>query len=142
MDLAIVSGRRPDILANIDRLRPLVRDEDIVVCGYRDAEQQREFGSQDVRGAAIHAFDLGQVRKLGITTAVEEGVMKLRRNSLEGVWVHLDADVLDDDIMPAVDYRLPDGLQWDELSAVLKVLMASSQAVWNKHWHFQSASRC
>lgn len=42
--------------------------------------------------------------------------------------------------MPAVDYRLPDGLQWDELSAVLKVLMASSQAVWNKHWHFQSAS--
>lgn len=129
MDLAIVSGRGPDILANIDGLRPLVRDEDIVVCGYRDAEQQREFGSQDVRGAAIHAFDLGQVRKLGITTAVEEGVMKLRRNSLEGVWVHLDADVLDDDIMPAVDYRLPDGLQWDELSAVLKVLMASGQAV-------------
>ena len=31
--------------------------------------------------------------------------------------------------MPAVDYRLPDGLQWDELSAVLKVLMASGQAV-------------
>jgi arginase len=31
--------------------------------------------------------------------------------------------------MPAVDYRLADGLQWDELSAVLKVLMVSGRAV-------------
>jgi arginase len=129
MDLAIVSGRGPDILTNIDGLRPLVRDEDIVLFGYRDAEQQNEFGSQDVRETVIHAFDLEEVRELGITAAAEKGIMQLRRNSLQGVWVHLDADVLNDDIMPAVDYRLADGLQWDELSAVLKVLMASGQAV-------------
>jgi arginase len=129
MDLAIVSGRGPNILTNIDGLRPLVRDEDIVVFGYRDAEQQKEFGSQDVRETAIHAFDLQQVRELGITAAAEQGIKKLRQNSLEGIWVHLDVDVLNDDIMPAVDYRFPDGLQWDELSAVLKVLMASGQAV-------------
>ena len=129
MDLAIVSGRGPDILTDIDELRPFARDEDIVLFGYRDAEQQKEFGSQDVRETAIHAFDLEQVRELGITAAAEKGIMQLRRNSVEGVWVHLDADVLNDDIMPAVDYRLADGLQWDELTAVLKVLMASGQAV-------------
>jgi arginase len=129
MDLAIVSGRGPDILTNIDGLRPLVRDEDIVVVGYRDAEQQKEFDSQDVRETAIHAFDLGQVRELGIVAVVEQGIVKLRQNFLEGVWVHLDADVLNDNIMPAVDYRLPDGLQWEELSAVLRVLMASGQAI-------------
>jgi arginase len=129
MDLAIVSGRGPDILTNIDGLRPLVRDEDIVVVGYRDAEQQKEFGSQDVRETAIHAFDLGQVRELGIVAVVEQGIVKLRQNFLEGVWIHLDADVLNDNIMPAVDYRLPDGLQWEELSAVLRVLMASGQAI-------------
>jgi arginase len=129
MDLAIVSGRGPDILTDIDGLRPLVRDEDIVLFGYRDAEQQKEFGSQDVRETAIHAFDLEQVREQGITAAAEKGITQLRRSSLEGVWVHLDADVLNDDIMPAVDYRMADGLQWDELSAVLKVLMASGQAV-------------
>jgi arginase len=129
MDLAIVSGRGPNILTNIDGLRPLVRDEDIVLFGYRDAEQQKEFGSQDVRETAIHAFDLEQVRELGITAAAEQGAEKLRQNPLAGVWLHIDADVLNDDIMPAVDYRLADGLQWDELSAVLKVLMASGQAV-------------
>lgn len=31
--------------------------------------------------------------------------------------------------MPAVDYRLPDGLQWHELSTLLGALMASGQAV-------------
>jgi arginase len=129
MDLAIVSGRGPSVLTNIDGLRPLVRDEDIVVFGYRDTEQQQEFGSQDVRETAIQAFDLERVREVGITAAAEQGIMKLRRNSLAGIWLHLDADVLNDDIMPAVDYRLADGLQWDELSAVLKVLMASGQAV-------------
>src|SRR5262245_2514641 len=39
MDLAIVSGRGPDILSNIDGLKPLVRDEDVVLFGNRDAEQ-------------------------------------------------------------------------------------------------------
>ena len=129
MDLAIVSGRGPNILTNIDGLRPLVRDEDIVLFGYRDAEQQQEFGSQDVRDTAIHAFDLAQVRELGATAAAEHGMKKLRHNSLEGMWLHLDADVLHDDIMPAVDYRLADGLQWEELSAALKVVMRSGHAV-------------
>jgi arginase len=38
-------------------------------------------------------------------------------------------DVLDDAIMPAVDYRLPDGLGWDELTAVLRAAVASDRAV-------------
>src|SRR5262249_30297634 len=54
MDLAIVSGRGPDVIANIDGLKPLVRDEDIVAFGFRDAEQQREYGSQDIRATGIH----------------------------------------------------------------------------------------
>ncbi len=118
MDLAIVSGRGPDVLTNIDGLRPLVRDEDIVLFGYRDAEQQKEFGSEDVRETAIHVFDLEQVRELGFIAAAERGIKKLTEKSLEGFWLHLDADVLNDDLMPAVDYRLPDGFQWDDLSAV------------------------
>jgi len=129
MDLAIVSGRGPDVLTNIDGLRPLVRDEDVVVFGYRDAEEQKEFGSQDVRETAMHVFDLEQVRQLGITAAAERGIRKLGQNSVEGIWLHLDADVLNDDLMPAVDYRLADGLQWGELSAVLRVLMTSGRVV-------------
>jgi arginase len=39
--------------------------------------------------------------------------------------MHLDADVLDDAIMPAVDYRLPGGLSWEELTTAMHVAVES-----------------
>jgi arginase len=129
MDLAIVSGRGPAVLTDIDGLKPLVRDEDIVAFGYRDAEEQRKYGSQDIRTTAIHAFELDEVRELGAPVAAERAAGILRRTDIEGFWVHLDADVLDDEVMPAVDYRLTGGLSWDGLSTTLRALMATGQAV-------------
>ena len=129
MDLAIVSGRGPDILTDIDNLKPLVRDEDIILFGYRDREQAASFGSQDVRNTNIHSFDLSYVKELGITTAATEAVKKLLQKKLSGIWIHLDADVLDDSIMPAVDYRLNGGLSFYELSELLKIIIASSRTV-------------
>ena len=129
MDLAIVSGRGPAVLTDIDGLNPLVRDEDIVAFGFRDAEESREYGSQDIRDTAIHAFDLDEVRELGAAVTAEQAVGILRRNEIEGFWIHVDADVLDDAVMPAVEYHLAGGLSWDELSATLRVLMATGQAV-------------
>ncbi|MCL4301932.1 MAG: arginase family protein [Anaerolineae bacterium] len=129
MELAIVSGRGPSLLADIGGLKPLVRDEDIIAFGYRDSAEQREHGSQDIRATSINAFDLEQLRASGVIPMVQQAMGKLQKNQLDGFWIHLDADVLDDAIMPAVDYRLAGGLQWDELSALLGVLMASGQAV-------------
>jgi arginase len=31
--------------------------------------------------------------------------------------------------MPAVDYRIPDGLRWDELVAILRTAVASGKAL-------------
>ncbi len=46
MDLAFATGHGPELLTNLEGLRPLVRDEDVVAFGFRDAHEQREFGSQ------------------------------------------------------------------------------------------------
>jgi len=133
MDLAIVSGRGPDVLTNIDGLKPLIRDQDIIVFGSRDAEQAASYGSQDVRDTNMHVFDLQHVRKFDtITAAASQAVDILANNELlGGFWIHLDADVLDDSIMPAVDYRLggDGGLSFNELSELLKTLIASGHAV-------------
>lgn len=129
MDLALVSGRGPEILADLDGLKPLVRDEDIVAFGYRDAEQQKEYGSQDIQETEIHTFPLDQVRSAGVASSARRALEALRIDQLSGFWIHLDADVLDDAIMPAVDYRLPDGLSWGELTALLKILIGSGAAV-------------
>jgi arginase len=132
MDLAIVSGRGPDVLTNLEGLKPLVQDPDIIVFGYRDAEQAASCGSQDVHDTNMHAFDLTTVRKIGTITAAASLAIDLVANNeiVDGFWIHLDADVLDDSIMSAVDYRLGGGgLSFAELSELLKTITASGHAV-------------
>ena len=129
MDLAIASGRGPDVLANIDGLKPLVRDEDIILFGYRDAEQAVKYGSQDVRNTKMHIFDFAYVNEFGIMGTAPQAIKLLLKDRLDGFWIHLDADVLDNSIMPAVDYRLDGGLSFSELSELLKIIISSGRAV-------------
>ena len=129
MDLAIVSGRGPDILTDIEGLKPLVLDQDIVVFGYRDGYQAASYGSQDVYETNMHVFDFEKVHTLGITHAASLAIEKLKNDDLTGFWIHLDVDVLDDEIMPAVDYRLNGGLSFSDLSELLKIILRSKRAV-------------
>ena len=66
---------------------------------------------------------------MGVTAAAEQAIGKLQKNKIDGFWIHFDADVLNDEIMPAVDYRLDGGLEWGELSTLLKILISSGQAI-------------
>ena len=130
MDLAIVSGRGPDILTNIDGLKPLILDQHIVVFGYRDAIQAASYGSQDVRHTNMHVFDLFQVKTVGVSKTASQAIKRLLEHEITGFWIHLDVDVLDDQIMPAVDYRLGGGgLSFSELSDLLKILFGSGRAI-------------
>jgi arginase len=129
MDLAIVSGRGPDILTNIDGLKPLVQDINIISFGHRDAEEAQAYGSQNVRESNIFVLDLEEVRELGIERAASIALDKILDENLEGFWIHFDVDVLDDEVMPAVDYRMKGGMNFIELSKLLKILLRSGQAV-------------
>jgi arginase len=44
-------------------------------------------------------------------------------------WLHLDLDVLDESVMPAVDYRMPGGLNWDEVVALARPLAQSPSLI-------------
>ena len=129
MELAIVSGRGPDILTNIDNLRPLVRDTDVVVFGYRDSKQAAIDRSQNVKDTEMHVFDLLTVKELNIHSATSMAIERLLSNQLDGFWIHLDVDVLEDSIMPAVDYRQSDGIGFSDLSQLLRILLASKNVV-------------
>ncbi len=130
MDLALASGRGPAILTEIEDRGPLVRDEDSVVFAFRDTEEQAHYGSQTLPPGML-ALDLARVRERGVEASAHEAVGHLTREHgpSGGFWIHLDADVLDDAIMPAVDYRLPDGLSWAELTSVLRIALDSGRAV-------------
>lgn len=129
MDLAIVTGRGPNILTDIEDLKPLVKDKDVVVFGYRDADEAARYGSQNVMESDMHLFDLPKIKELQVQLAASTAVNQLLMNKKKGFWVHLDADVLNDNVMPAVDYRMEDGLDLSELSKVLRILISSQYAV-------------
>ncbi|MDP9139021.1 MAG: arginase family protein [Pseudomonadota bacterium] len=127
MDLALATGRGPPVVTDIEGSRPLVREEDVVVLGRRDNDEAEKHGSQRIEDTAIEVLDLDAVRSLGIDAVAARAAERLSDRGLAGFWVHLDADVLDDAIMPAVDYRMPAGLSWDELTAVLRASMATGR---------------
>ena len=130
MDLAFATGRGPELLTNLEGLRPLVRDEDVVAFGFRDTQEQREYGSQPLPPTVL-ALDLQEVRRLGVQQAAQRAVEHLiaADRPTQGFFIHLDSDVVSDALMPAVDYRIPDGLSWDELRTVLETALASGRAV-------------
>lgn len=128
MELAFVTGYGPPLLADLEGRRPLLRSEDAVAFGFRDHEDQAKFGSQPLP-AELLAYDLQAVRRLGVEAAARAAVNHLMQAEVDGFFIHLDADCLDDAVMPAVDFRIPGGLSWDELSAALRIALASGKAV-------------
>ena len=126
-DLALATGRGPSIMTAFEGYRPLVQDADVVVFGSRDAEEAATYGSQ-VPPPEMVAIDLTGIRRSGVEVASRAAIDQLSQHWLDGFWIHLDVDVLDDAIMPAVDYRLPDGLSWRELDAILRLALGSPRA--------------
>ncbi|MCF1594640.1 arginase family protein [Streptomyces muensis] len=128
MDLALATGRGPRPLTDLEGHGPLVRDEDVVAFAFRDTDESEQAGMQPLP-PGLHAVDLDGVRASGAATAARRAVDRLTARTGAGFWVHLDVDVLDDAIMPAVDYRLPGGLSWEELQTVLRTALSDPGAV-------------
>ena len=112
-DLALVTGRGGEELANLEGMKPLVREEDVVALGERENDPE----TRDVLDTEITVLDLAAVRKVGVAGAARRAVERFERNEL------------DDEVMPAVDSPQPDGLIRKELIEMLKVLLASRLAV-------------
>ena len=123
LELALATGRGPTVLSDLEGRRPLIRDEDVALIGYRAFGDNDHYLSEHVRDTAITIVDLPQLRELGIGRALKRVIAQLRKPEIEGFWVHLDVDVLDDTVMPAVDYHQPGGLTWKEAGSVLRSIL-------------------
>ena len=120
---AIATGRGEPGIADIDGLRPYVREEDLVVLGVRDYDD-----------------DLDEVRALGITVHTTPEILAAgpaaigvsaaeRLSAHDGFFVHLDADVLDPEVMPAADAPDPGGLDHPDLIELLRPLVTHPACV-------------
>lgn len=121
MDLAIVAGHGHDKLTNIDGLKPYTQEEHIWCVGNREYDADYE---QPVIDAAVEYYTLDRLRREGISSCVDRFLKMTEEESLDGFWIHIDVDVLNDDIMPAVDSRAEDGLSYNEFNEILTRLLS------------------
>lgn len=119
MDLAILTGIGPRGLIDLAGPPPLINPNDIVALGHRDPDE-------DVSPLApgVSRHDAWAVRQLG-PAVLGAGTAKQFETEPGRFWLHLDFDVLDQEVLPAVDYRMPHGLNWDDLAALVRPLVTS-----------------
>jgi arginase len=124
MDLAIVTGYGHDKLTNIDMLKPYFNENHIWCVGNRDYE---ELYVKAIMDSKINYADLNTLRQYGIKNCIADFLKMVKTQKLDGFWMHIDVDVLNDNIMPAVDSRQPGGLNYEEFDEILNLLLADAK---------------
>ncbi|RSS82832.1 arginase family protein [Streptomyces sp. WAC06614] len=124
-ELALATGRGQADLADLEGLGPYLRDEDVRLFGIRDGDPDLT----ELRDLGIRAATVAEIRERGAVAVARAALDGLHPPVTEGFWVHLDADVLDPSVMPAVDSPDPDGLLPEELFALLAELVRSPRCV-------------
>ncbi|MEV0289393.1 arginase family protein [Kribbella sp. NPDC050820] len=120
--LALTTGRGQADLTDLEGLAPYTRDSDAVLLGIRADDEYVD----DVRAAGIPVWPaLAIAEDPGKAAA---GVLE-HLQELDGFWVHLDVDILDAAIMPAVDSPDPGGIDHAQLVELLRPLLSAPKCV-------------
>ena len=113
-DLAAAIGLHWPAVSDIDGLGPYWAPADVVHVGCRDDDEDLA----EVRATiASTVLSSEWIADPGAAAAVIDSVV--RRADLDGFWIHLDVDVLDPGVMPAVDSPEPGGLDPHQLADLL-----------------------
>ncbi len=128
MDLALAVGRG-GALTRLGGEAPLVREEHVVVLGRKDEADEPYYGPHSLRLSAVHDLPWEAVHRQGGGAAAAAALERLARPELNGFWIHLDVDVLDPEVMPAVDSPEPGGPGIDELAELLAPLVRHPAAL-------------
>jgi len=123
-DLAVACGLADPVLADLEGLGPLVDPRDVVVVGVRPQDEDLA----EVRGLGAHVLDSVEVTARGATAVAADVLRHLEERAVNRFWIHVDADVLDPQVLPAVDSPAPGGPSPATVAAVLRVLAAAPAA--------------
>ena len=124
MAASIVTGNGPEKLTNILNLSPYIKEENLWCVGNREYDDAYE---NQIRNSDATYISLKQLREKGISNCIESFLSAVKSKNLDGFWLHIDVDVLNDEIMPCVDSRTPDGLSYDEFNELTAYLFQSEK---------------
>jgi arginase len=103
----------------MEGLRPYIRDEHVVLLGIRAQDEYR----LDLQAAGVAFRAVPQLRAEGAARTAQWAREQLAE--CMGFWVHVDVDVLDPAVMPAVDAPDEGGIAYRELEMLLSGLVSA-----------------
>jgi arginase len=129
MDLALASGRGEPLLTHWrDVGVPLATDADIIQVGDREAPTSNSIsGYGRIPNTEITQFTAQNVLAEGIEAVAHRVIVKLEARKLDSVWLHVDLDVLDQTVMPAVDSPGSPGFTYAQLAGFVRALCGSGR---------------
>lgn len=122
MAASIVTGNGHEKLTNILNLSPYIKEENLWCVGNREYDDEYE---NEIRNSSATYFSLDMLRKQGIENCINSFLSHIK--NLDGFWLHIDVDVLNDSIMPCVDSRTTDGLTYEEFNELTSYLFQSEK---------------
>jgi arginase len=114
-DLAVAVGRHRPAIADIDGSGPCFEAANAAHVGCRDDDAEVD----EVRSLLGCVVSASEWRTRG-AGAVADAVLRVA--DVAGYWLQVDVDVLDPEVMPAVDSPDPGGCTADELVELLRLL--------------------
>jgi arginase len=128
MELAVLTGWGAAALVGLAGSTPMVPAEQVVLLGHR---------TQDLDDAAAGELARlpAELRRVDAPTLAADPAGAGRRAARwldrtgQGVWLHLDLDLLDQDAFPAMTYPQPGGPGWEQVALTLEPLARSPQLI-------------
>ena len=117
-DLAAAVGLHWPAIADIDHLSPYFSPAATVHIGCREEDEHLP----EARQVLGRVFAAAEVAEQGAAAAAAEARRVAAGAGTAGYWLHLDVDVLEPALMPAVDSPAPGGLDAGQLTSLLKDL--------------------
>src|SRR3984893_3017535 len=114
MDLALATGRGESLLTGWPEVEgPLSRDEDTIQIGERNA-LDANFSYGDIGRTKITRLIVQDVLRSGVPAAAQMALKRMDTRGLDRAWMLVDLDVLDQNVIPAVDSPGRPGLDLDQ----------------------------
>jgi arginase len=125
MELAILTGYGPSRLTELAGEAPLIFPSDVTAIGVRDLDEARQHGSA-APDPAIRIFEYDPAKDNDVLADLGKQTASRFTAEPGRFWLHLDLDVLSSDAMPAVDYPMPGGFDWEQLRRLIRPLVSSA----------------
>jgi arginase len=123
MCLALACGRGPKLTSSIEKTRPLLREENLVLVGSRSLDPLE---SEIMQASSLRSYSASEVHEAGAPEIAREAARYLAERS-DWIVCHIDVDAIDPTVISAVNFQEHGGLTLEETRIVVRELFRTQK---------------